>query len=255
MVQHMLLTMVAAPLIVLSAPITLVLRVATPAARHRWVLPVLHSRVVRVIGHPLVAWLLFTGVMWASHFSALFDAALEDAWLHDAEHLLYLSVGVLFWWPVAGIDPSPYRMSYPARILYLFLQMPQNTFLALAIYSASAPLYPHYVTLGLPWGPGPLVDQQAAGAIMWVWSDLTFLVALLLVVAAWMRDEEARTLRREARIDAERAALRERSAALAARLSAATDAAEADDAFDPAPSRGGGPTRPPTGASGAPPDG
>jgi cytochrome c oxidase assembly factor CtaG len=218
MVQHMLLTMVAAPLVALSAPITLVLRVATPAVRRRWVLPILHSRVVRVIGHPVVAWLLFTAVMWGSHFSPLFDASLENEWLHDAEHLLYLVVGVLFWWPVVGLDPSPYRMSYPARILYLFLQMPQNTFLALAIYSATSPLYPHYVTTGRTWGPSPLVDQQAAGAIMWVWGDLTFLVALLLMVAAWMRDEEARTRRRETRIDAERAALREREARLAERL-------------------------------------
>jgi putative copper resistance protein D len=215
MVQHMLLTMVAAPLIVLGAPITLVLRVSTPAVRRRWVLPVLHSRVVRVVGHPVVAWLLFTAVMWGSHFTPLFDAALENEWLHDAEHMLYLSVGLLFWWPVVGLDPSPYRMSYPARILYLFLQMPQNTFLALAVYSASAPLYAHYVTSGRPWGPSPLVDQQAAGAIMWVWGDLTFLLALLLMLAAWMRDEEARTRRREVRIDAERAALREREATLA----------------------------------------
>jgi len=218
MVQHMLLTMVAAPLIVLSAPITLILRVATPAERRRWVLPVLHSRVVRVIGHPAVAWLLFTAVMWGSHFTPLFDAALENEWLHDGEHLLYLAVGLLFWWPVVGFDPSPYRMSYPARIMYLFLQMPQNTFLALAIYSATAPLYPHYVTTGRLWGPDPLVDQQAAGAIMWVWGDLTFLLALLLIIAAWMRDEEARTRRQEARIDAERAALREREATLADRL-------------------------------------
>ena len=120
----------------LGAPITLVLRASTPAVRRRWVLPVLHSRVVRVIGHPLVAWLLFTAVMWGSHLTPLFDAALENEWLHDVEHLLYLAVGLLFWWPVVGLDPSPYRMSYPARFLYLFLQMPQNTFLALTIYSA-----------------------------------------------------------------------------------------------------------------------
>jgi cytochrome c oxidase assembly factor CtaG len=220
MVQHMLLTMVAAPLIVLGAPITLLLRVSRPEVRRRWILPVLHSRVVRVVGHPVVAWILFTMVMWGSHFTPLFDAALENQWLHDLEHLLYLAVGMLFWWPVAGLDPSPYRMSYPARMLYLFLQMPQMTFLSLTIYSAPAPLYAHYVTTGRTWGPSPLVDQQAAGAIMWVWGDLTFLVAGLLVVAAWMRDEEARTRRSEARIDAERAALHEREAALADRLAA-----------------------------------
>jgi putative copper resistance protein D len=218
MVQHMLLTLVAAPLLVLGAPITLLLRVASPVARRRWILPVLHSRVVRVVSHPIVTWSVFTVVMWASHLSPLFDAALESEPLHRLEHVVYLGAAMLFWWPVVGADPSPHRMSYPARILYLFLQMPQSTFLALTIFNGAAPLYAHYVTTGRPWGPSPLVDQQAAGAIMWVWGDLTFLVAILLVVGAWMRAEEAKTARDERRVDAERAALREREARLADRL-------------------------------------
>jgi hypothetical protein len=90
---------------------------------------------------------------------------------------------------------------------YLFLQMPQSTFLAVVIYSASTALYPHYATTGRTWGPSVLEDQQAAGALMWVWGDLTFLVALLLVLAAWWRAEEAKTTRLERRIDAERAAV------------------------------------------------
>ena len=56
-------------------------------------------------------------------------------------------------------------MTFPAKLLYLFLQMPQNTFLALTIYSATEALYPHYVTTVRSWGPTPLADQQAAGAI------------------------------------------------------------------------------------------
>jgi putative copper resistance protein D len=216
MVQHMLLTLVAAPLLVLGAPITLLLRVSRPEVRRRWILPVLHSRVVRFLAHPVVAWLLFTAVMWVSHLSPLFDAALESEPLHRLEHALYLGSALLFWWPVVGADPSPHRMSYPARLLYLFLQMPQNTFLALTLYSAPAALYAHYVTTGRPWGPSPLLDQQAAAAIMWVWGDLTFLGAILLVLAAWWRAEERRTLAAERRVDAERAAIRERSERLAA---------------------------------------
>ena len=124
MVQHLLLTMVAAPLLVLAAPITLLLRVSTPEARRHWILPVLHSRVVRVISHPLVAWSLFAAVMWATHFSPLFDAALEDETLHRLEHALYMGSALLFWWPVIGADPSPHRLGYPARLFYLALGMP-----------------------------------------------------------------------------------------------------------------------------------
>ena len=201
MLQHVILIFLAAPAIVLAAPITLVLRVATPRARHRWILPILHSRVVRVIGHPLVAWLLFTGVMWGTHFSPLFDAALENVWLHDLEHVLYLASSILFWWPIVGRDPSPWRMGHPARLLFLFLQMPFNSFLGVAILFSGTVLYPHYATTGRLWGPTPLDDQQAAGAIMWGLGDAGFLLAMLLAAAAWMRHDEADTHRREAAED------------------------------------------------------
>ncbi len=218
MVQHVLLTLVAAPLLVLGAPITLLLRVISHEQRRRYVLPVLHSRIVRLLTHPVVAWLVFSAVMWGTHFSPLFDRSLEDPLVHDVEHLLYLSSALLFWWPGIGSDPGPWRMAHPARILYLFLQMPQNTFLALAIFSAGAPLYPHYATVARAWGPSVLADQQGAGAIMWVAGDLAFLAAMLGVVVAWMGDEERREGRRAARVDAARAAIRAREIELAERL-------------------------------------
>lgn len=202
MVQHMLLVFGAAPAIVLAAPITLLLRVATPAVRARWILPVLRSRAVKLIAHPLVAWLLFTAVMWGSHVSPLFDAALEDPLLHDIEHALYIGTALLFWMPVVGRDPTPWPLPYPARLLYLGLQMPLNSLLGVAILFSDQVFYPHYATTGRPWPPSPLEDQQLAGAIMWGVGDAGFLVAILLVIAAWMRHDEADTRRREALEDA-----------------------------------------------------
>jgi hypothetical protein len=78
MVQHVLLMLVAAPLIALSAPVTLLLRLSAPATRQRRILPVLHSRVVRVLAFPVVAWVIFAAMMWGTHFSPLFNASLED---------------------------------------------------------------------------------------------------------------------------------------------------------------------------------
>jgi putative copper resistance protein D len=202
MVQHMLLVFGAAPAIVLSAPITLILRASTPGVRTRWVLPILRSRPVRLIAHPVVAWVLFTVVMWGSHVSPLFDAALENPLVHDLEHALYLGSALLFWWPVVGRDPSPYRLPYPARVFYLFLQMPLNSLLGVAILFSEQVIYPHYATTGRPWPPAPLEDQQLAGAIMWGVGDAGFLVAILLVLAGWMRHDEAATRRREAAEDA-----------------------------------------------------
>src|SRR6187551_747384 len=77
MVQHLLLTMVAAPLLALGAPITLLLRVSSSETRRRWILPVLHSRLMRAISFPVVTWVIFAAVMWGSHFSPLFDASLD----------------------------------------------------------------------------------------------------------------------------------------------------------------------------------
>ena len=228
MVQHLLLTLVAPPLLALAAPITQLLRAASPATRQRFLLPILHSRIVGVVGHPVVAWLVFAGVMWGTHFSVLFEQSLEDPLVHDLEHGLFLAAGLLFWWPLVAVDPAPRRMSYPARIAYVFLQLPQGSFLAMAILFAEYPLYAHYVTLGAPYGIDALADQRLAAGIMWFVGDVIFLIATLAVLAAWMRSESRSSDAADRRIDVERAALRERELAfLARRTGAAADQSDA----------------------------
>src|SRR3954469_1244288 len=246
MVQHLLLTLVAPPLLLYAGPIVLLLRVSSPATRRRWILPALHSRFVRFLSFPVVAWLLFAGVMWGSHFSSLFDASLENEWAHRFEHGLYLFAALVFWWPVCGPDPSPWRLRPSVRVLYTGMQMPQNTFLALAIYSAAQPLYSHYVTTVRSWGPTPLEDQQAAGGIMWLGGDLLFLAAIILLVYAWIQDDERRMVSEDRRLDAERAAIREREVKLAARR-----AAEAGESRQGVASRVSAPDRPGPATSGS----
>jgi putative membrane protein len=200
MVQHLLLAMVAPPLLAMGAPVTLVLRIASPRARHRLILPVLHSRVVRLIASPLVAWPVFAIAMWLTHFSPLYDAALEDPTLHVAEHMVYLASGMLFWWPVVAADPIPRRLGYGARLAYVVLQMPVNAAVGLAIYFAPTVLYPHYATIERSWGPDALTDQQIGGVLMWGAGDLLLLVAVPAVVAAWMRADARRSRRSDARL-------------------------------------------------------
>jgi putative copper resistance protein D len=215
MVQHLLLTMAAAPLLALGAPITLLLRVSSPETRQRRILPVLHSRPLRIISFPVVTWIVFAAVMWGSHFSSLFDASLENEAIHFFEHALYLGSALLFWWPVVGADPSPWRLPHAARIGYLFLGMPQSSFLGMAIFSAPAVLYPHYETLVRDWGPTPLDDQALAGGIMWAGGDMMFLIALLLAVWVWLRAEEAEGRRVDAQLDREEARKAKAAAAAA----------------------------------------
>jgi putative copper resistance protein D len=205
MIQHLLLTMVAPPLLLQGAPITLLLRSASHAHRQRWILPVLESRAVVALTHPLVGWVGFALVMWGSHFSPLFDAALADDGIHAFEHALFLGAGLLFWLPVVGVDPNPHRIGHAARVGYLLLSLPQNSFLGLAIFSAPAVLYPHYAALVRAWGPTPLEDQQLAGGLMWAAGDLLFLVPLLGVVVAWFRSEEEKGRLHDERLDRDRA--------------------------------------------------
>ena len=198
MVQHLLLTFVAAPLLLLGRP----LAACALLGRRRPGRPAQGGRsrpgspdtaaVVRILTHPLVAWAQFAGVTWAIHFSPLFDEALQHPALHGIEHAVFLASALLFWWPVISALPTPGRrgLSYPMRLLYLALAMPQNTFLALAVFSTSTVLYEHYADLGRTWGPSAIADQRQGGGIMWVAGDLALLASVLLVAAAWARHEE-----------------------------------------------------------------
>ena len=206
MVQHMLLELVAAPLPLLGAPVTLALRVATPRLRRR-LLRVLHSRVVAVLSFPLLGWLVFAAVNWGWHFSSLYDQALENVALHYLQHATFLAASLLFWWPIVGADPARWRLPYPVRLFYLFLAMPQNSFLGVALMGASTVLYPHYLSNLRAWGPTALADQSLGGILMWVGGDIVFLTAMGAVVAAWVRHEDRKTARLDARLDA--AALRQ----------------------------------------------
>jgi putative copper resistance protein D len=218
MVQHVLLILVSAPLLALAAPVTLLLRVSSADTRRRWLVPFLHSRVVRVLSNPVVAWLTLAVVMWVSHFSPLFDAALEDPLVHDLEHALFLTAAILFWWPVVALDPAPSRMGHPGRLTHVFMQMTQNTFLAFVILGASSVLYRHYATLAVPWLPDPLADQKLAAGIMWIAGDAIFLGALLALMYGWMRSEERATPRADREAVEDMAEIRIREKRLADRL-------------------------------------
>jgi len=170
---------------------------------------VLHSPVLRAISFPVVTWALFAAVNWGWHFSTLYNDALENTALHYVQHATFLGAALLFWWPAIGADPSPWRIPHPVRLFYLFLALPQNSFLGVALLNAGTVLYPHYVTNERSWGLSPLDDQQLGGVIMWVAGDIAFLVGMSIVIVTWMRHEERRTARLDARLAAERAARNE----------------------------------------------
>lgn len=189
MVQHLILLFPVPILLLQAGPVTLLLRVASPRWRAR-ILAILQSRAVGVISHPLVGWTLLVAVMWGTHLSTLFQAALEDPFIHNMEHSLYLGTALLFWAPIFSVDPIRHRLRGGSALAYLITQMPQNSFLGVAIMWSTTPLYPHYLTLQRTWGPSPLEDQQLAGAIMWLVGDALFLAAIFAVLAALAKSED-----------------------------------------------------------------
>lgn len=188
--QHVLLAMVVPPLVALGAPATLALQAA---ARHnqRRILRVVHSPPVAFVTSPLVAWLLFAATPFALYFTPLFDVTLRNGLVHEAVHVHLVASGLVFFWPVVGIDPARRRLPYAARLGYLFVTIPVHAFLGVAIVSA---------TRRLGGGSWPLPDQARGGALMLVSGDLLAFVALAVVAARWMAAEERASEREDRRV-------------------------------------------------------
>ena len=137
----------------------------------------------------------FAIVMWGTHFTGLYELALERQSVHALEHLVYLVAALLFWWPVLAVDPSPTRLPHAGRILYLFAAMPVTGFLGLAIYGSDRVLYSHYLWASGRLGVSALADQHLGGAIMWVSAMVVMLPALGKVLFDWLDAEDRLAMR------------------------------------------------------------
>jgi len=179
MTEHLLLTGLAAPLLLLGAPLRLALA-ALPARQASTLARVMRSAPVRWLTHPIVALVLFLAVLYGTHFSPLYEAALENENVHAFEHALYLTAALLFWTPILAVAPAPHAPSHPLRIMTLFLAMPTCAFLGFAFYVARHVLYPHYAAM-----PGALADQRDAGTVMWLGGGVPLFLALLWCVGDW----------------------------------------------------------------------
>jgi putative membrane protein len=193
MVQHLLLILVAAPLLALSAPSGAVLRGSPLAVRRatgRWRrrLGLTHGN-LRALRHPAAVWLLQVGVLWFWHAAAPYDAALGSEPLHLLEHASFLATAVLFWHVVIGVRGSV-RVSGGLGVLLVFAMAMQSVFLSVLLTFARTPWYSGYATTTASWGLDPLTDQQLAGVIMWIPAGGIYLVAALALLVAWVRSTE-----------------------------------------------------------------
>jgi cytochrome c oxidase assembly factor CtaG len=193
MVQHLLLLLVAAPLLALSAPSSAILRGSPLAVRRasgRWRrrLGLTHGN-LGVLRHPAAVWLLSVGVIWFWHAAASYDATLDNQLLHVLEHASFLVTAVLFWQVVVGVRGAA-RVSGGLGVLLVFAMAMQSVFLSVLLTFARTPWYSGYAATTAPWGLDPLTDQRLAGVIMWIPAGGIYLVVALALLVTWIRATE-----------------------------------------------------------------
>lgn len=206
MVQHMVISMVSPILLLLGAPVTLALRALPVAGRGRkgpreLLLALLHSRFMRFVTHPAFTIPLFIASLYGLYFTPLFDFLMESKPGHIAMMVHFLSTGLIFFWPIIGVDPGPHRPGYLMRMLELFAGMPFHAFFGIALMMASEPMVRAYDNPPASLGIDPLSDQNAAGGIAWAFSEIPSVLVLVALVYQWYRSDQRQAKRSDRAAD------------------------------------------------------
>jgi putative copper resistance protein D len=208
MVQHMVLAMLTPVFLALGAPVTLALRVL-PRRGKGALQAVLNSRVAMVLTFPVVAGVIFVANPFALYLTGWYEATLRNPLLHDLNHVHFVLVGCLWFWPLLGLDPMPVRPAYPLRLVAVFATMPFHAFLGVAIMGASTLIAgDFYREVGRTWGPSLAKDQEIAGGLLWASGDIIALVVLGVLFVQWARASEREAAREDRRLDRLEAARR-----------------------------------------------
>ncbi|MDB4907631.1 MAG: Cytochrome c oxidase caa3-type, assembly factor CtaG-related protein [Gemmatimonadetes bacterium] len=178
MVQHLLLTLVAPPLLLLGTP-GWMLRPAleVPAV----------ARIARAITTPRACFAIFNLVVAGWHLPVMYNTAMAHHDIHIVQHLMFMVAAVLMWWPVLSPLPELPRLSYPLQMLYLFLMSIPMSIVAVYIAYADAALYPAYSSAPRILGMTPMDDQMLGGLIMWIPGGLFFFAVISVVFFRWQQ--------------------------------------------------------------------
>ena len=202
----MIISMVSPILLLLGAPITLALRALPVAGRGRkgpreLLLALLHSRYMRIITHAAFTIPLFIASLYALYFTPIFDFLMESKIGHITMMCHFLAVGLVFFWPIMGVDPGPNRPGYLMRMLELFAGMPFHAFFGIALMMASAPMVESYKNPPASLGIDALSDQNAAGGIAWAFSEIPTVLVLLTLLFQWHSSEQRQAKRQDRAAD------------------------------------------------------
>ena len=177
MVQHLVLTLIVPPLLILGTP--------------GWMLrPLLRNarvyRVARRLTTPGACFAAFNIVLAFWHLPPMYNYALAHHSVHIVQHLMFLVASVLMWWPLTSPLPELPRASYPLQMLYCFFMVIPMSVISIYIAMATTLLYPAYATAPRLWGVAPMMDQQYGGLIMWIPGGLFFYGVMSVVFFKWV---------------------------------------------------------------------
>ena len=188
MVQHLCLTILGPPLLLLGTP--------------EWMVkPVLQNKVIfkvaKVLTYPVVAFVLYNADFWLWHAPPLYNATLENQTIHILEHLTFIVFGLLYWWPIFSPSKDLPRLTFGGQIFYLFVSGMPSVLLGAGL-TFSPPLYAPYIAAPRIWGISAATDQQLGGLIMWVPVSIFYIVIMSVLFIRWMLQQEAEQQAKEA---------------------------------------------------------
>ena len=184
MLQHLLLTLVAPPLLIVGTPDWLI----RPFLR-----PDVLFRLARLITHPVPAFVLFNVTFSLWHIPPLYNLSVTNHLVHIFEHLLFMGTAMVMWWPIASVMPELPRLTYPLQMIYLFLLSIAQLIVFAPITFSREPLYQWYVDAPHVFAISPVVDQQIGAIIMKMGGGAIFITLIIVAFFRWFNREEERS--------------------------------------------------------------
>ncbi|HIM91976.1 MAG TPA: cytochrome c oxidase assembly protein, partial [Dehalococcoidia bacterium] len=185
MTQHVLITLIAPPFLIIGTPDWLI----RPLLRPNWAF-----RGLKILTNPVGAFLVFNLVFSIWHLPSLYHVSVTNHGVHFVEHLLMVGTGVLVWWPLTSTMPELPKMSPPVAMLYLFGLSLGQIILFGALVFATEPLYEFYVNAPRISVLTPLADQQIGAVIMKIGGGVLFLGLLIVIFFRWFGEEERKRI-------------------------------------------------------------
>jgi putative membrane protein len=194
MIQHLLLVMIAPPLLLLADPMPIMMWGLPSTLRlevGRWLRTEAKFRaVVRALTTPGLVWLYFVAALVGWHDPKLYNLTLLNDLVHDLEHLTFFGTAVLFWWHIIGSAPHIHRrLSRGVRTGYALSAVPASALTGISIAFASEPIYTHYTTVPRLGEMTVMEDQMLGGVIMWIPGSMMYIIAALILIAQVVRSE------------------------------------------------------------------